>query len=59
MGGLKYKGLFPAKGSNKDKINENKIKKKLSTLTSKQKQCLLFLACAWLTKTKVIIKGKW
>jgi len=42
---------------NKDKINENEIKKKLSSLTSQQKQCLLYLEYAWLTKTKVIIKG--
>ena len=42
---------------NKDKINQNYVKKKLRTLTNEQKQCLLFLACAWLTKTKVIIKG--
>ena len=42
---------------NKDKINVNEIKRKLITLNSQQKQCLLFLACAWLTKTKVIIKG--
>ena len=42
---------------NKDKININEITRKLNTLTSQQKQCLLFLSCAWLTKSKVIIKG--
>ena len=31
--------------------------KKINTLTNNQKQRILFLACAWLTKSKVIIKG--
>ena len=42
---------------NKDKIDINKINKKLNTLTNYQKRCLLFLSCAWLTRSKVIIKG--
>ena len=42
---------------NKDKIDVNEIKKKINTLTNYQKQCIFFLACAWVTKIKVIIKG--
>ena len=42
---------------NKDRIDISRIKKKLNTLTNHQKQCILFLACAWLTKSKVIIRG--
>ena len=42
---------------NKNKISMNDIKKKINSLTSQQKQCLLFLACCWLSKIKVIIKG--
>ena len=42
---------------NKDKININEIQSKLNSLTNHQKQCILFLACAWLTKSKIIIKG--
>ena len=51
-----YKPLI-LKVINKDKIDINEIKKKIKTLTNHQKQCLLFLSCAWLTKSKVIIKG--
>ena len=50
------KGLI-IKVINKDKIDVNEIKKKINTLTNYQKQCILFLACAWVTKIKVIIKG--
>lgn len=42
---------------NKDKINVNEIKKKIKSLTNHQKQCILFLVCALITKIKVIIKG--
>ena len=42
---------------NKDKININEIKMKLNSLTSQQRRCLLFLACSWKTKSKVIIRG--
>ena len=38
-------------------MNINDLNKKLNSLTSQQKQCLLFLACSWMTKSKVIIKG--
>ena len=30
---------------------------KLNSLTSQQRRCLLFLACSWKTKSKVIIRG--
>ena len=42
---------------NKDKINKNKIQKKLNTLTNNQRYCLLFLECAWITKNKIILRG--
>ena len=31
--------------------------KKINTSTNHQKQCILFLVCVWLIKSKVIIKG--
>ena len=33
---------------NKDKINVNEIKKKIKSLMNYQKQCILFLECAWI-----------
>ena len=41
----------------KVKNNYENLEKKLNTLTSQQNQCLLFLACSWIIKSKVIIKG--
>ena len=40
---------------NKDKLNINDLNKKLNSLTSQQKQCLSFLSCSCVIKSKVII----
>ena len=40
---------------NKDKLNINDLNKKLNSLTSQQKQCLSFLPCSCVIKSKVII----
>ena len=38
-------------------MNINDLNKKLNSLTSQQKQCLSFLPCSCVIKSKVIIEG--